>query len=452
MKKQIKEYRFSQLLFLTVVTALGGLLFGYDISVISGTVPYLQDYYDLTEASKGFAVSSAYIGCIIGVLFAGKLSDNYGRKIILVVAGLLFIVSAIGSGWSQTLTGFIIYRVLGGVAVGTASILAPMYISEISPRQIRGKMVSINQLNIVIGIAVAYLINYFLVDLPDNWRWMFTAEAVPAFIFSFSMLFVPESPRWLVKKGKHSAAESVLSRIGTESYVQREIAEIRESLNHIRTKAEDTVKSLFKPGLRKLLVIGIVLAVLQQWSGINVVFFYAPDIFKSIEVPMDAALFQTTIIGLVNVVFTLVAMRLVDKVGRKVLLKYGALGMGLCYVFIGAFFYQGMKDPVFLLIFFLLTAAFYSMSLAPLVWVVISEIFPNRIRGLAMSAATVFLWIACYVLTLTFPILMEAITGSFTFWIYAVICFAGVIFVWKVVPETKGKSLEQLEKELIPSK
>lgn len=325
MKKQIKEYRFSQLLFLTLVTALGGLLFGYDISVISGTVPYLQDIYDLTKASKGFAVSSAYIGCIIGVLFAGKLSDNYGRKIILVVAGLLFIVSAIGSGWSQTLTGFIIYRVLGGVAVGTSSILAPMYISEISPRQIRGKMVSINQLNIVIGIAVAYLINYFLVDLPNNWRWMFTAEAVPAFIFSFSMLFVPESPRWLVKKGKHSAAESVLSRIGTESYVQREIVEIRESLNHIRTKAEDTVKSLFKPGLRKLLVIGIVLAVLQQWSGINVVFFYAPDIFKSIEVSMDAALFQTTIIDLVNVVFTLVAMRLVDKVGRKLLLKYGHL-------------------------------------------------------------------------------------------------------------------------------
>ena len=448
MKNQ-REYRFSQLLVLTVITALGGLLFGYDISVISGTVPYLQDYYDLTEASKGFAVSSAYIGCIIGVLFAGKLSDAYGRKIILFIAGILFVVSAIGSGWSTNLTAFIIYRILGGIAVGTASILAPMYIAEISPRQIRGKMVSINQLNIVIGIAVAYFVNYFLVDIDNNWRWMFSFEALPAFIFSFSLYFVPESPRWLVKKGKVSEASTVLARIGSESYVQRELSEIRESLNNIKSQGASNLKTLLKPGLRKILVIGIILAILQQWSGINVIFFYAPDIFQSIQISMDAALFQTSIIGLVNVTFTLLAMRLVDKVGRKVLLQYGALGMGICYIFIGLFYFLGMTEGIYLLFFFLLTTAFYATSLAPVVWVVISEIFPNIIRGLGMSAATVFLWIGTYVLTLTFPILMEAIQGSFTFWIYAVICFAGFIFVWKVVPETKGKSLEELEQELV---
>lgn len=450
MKTKQKQYRL-QLLVLTAVTALGGFLFGYDISVISGTVPYLQDYYDLTEASKGFAVSSAYIGCIIGVLFAGKLSDAYGRKIILLIAGILFIVSAIGSGWSTSLPGFITYRILGGIAVGKASILAPMYIAEISPRGIRGKMVSINQLNIVIGISVAYFINYFLVDIENNWRWMFSVEAIPAFIFAVSMPFVPESPRWLVKKGKISNAAKVLSLIGSESYVQKEMSEIRESLNNLKAKTESSFKTLLKPGLRKLLIIGIVLAVLQQWSGINVIFFYAPDIFQSIQVPMNAALFQTSMIGLVNVTFTLIAMWLVDKVGRKVLLQYGALGMGICYIFIGSFFYFGMTEGIYLLFLFLLTAACYATSLAPVVWVVISEIFPNRIRGLAMSAATVFLWIATYVLTLTFPILMEAIQGSFTFWIYGVICFAGVIFVWKMVPETKGKSLEELERELIKS-
>ena len=444
-----KEYRFSQLLVLTVITALGGLLFGYDISVISGTVPYLQDYYQLSEASKGFAVSSAYIGCIIGVLFAGKLSDAYGRKIILFIAGILFMVSAIGSGWSNTLTGFIIYRILGGIAVGKASILAPMYIAEISPRGIRGKMVSINQLNIVIGISVAYFINYFLVDIENNWRWMFTVEALPAFIFSVSLYFVPESPRWLVKKGKISKASAMLSRIGSESYVQREMSEIKDSLDNVQSRAGNNLKTLLKPGLRKILFIGIILAVLQQWSGINVIFFYAPDIFKSLNIPMDAALFQTSIIGLVNVTFTLLAMRLVDKVGRKVLLQYGALGMGICYVFIGLLYFLGMTEGIYLLFFFLLTTAFYATSLAPVVWVVISEIFPNIIRGLGMSAATVFLWIGTYVLTLTFPILMKAIQGSFTFWIYAAICFAGVIFIWKVLPETKGKSLEEIEHEII---
>jgi sugar porter (SP) family MFS transporter len=442
------HYYFGSLLGLAMITALGGLLFGYDIAVISGAIPYLENYFSLDSSGKGFLVSSALIGCIAGVVFAGRISDRIGRKIPLLAAALLFTVSAIGSGLAHTVSAFIFYRLIGGLAVGTASILAPMYIAEISPAKIRGKMVSFNQLNIVIGIALAYFINYFLEKTGENaWRWMFAAEAIPALLFFAFLFVVPESPRWLVKRLLESKARETLARVGDAVYVENEMAEIHKTLQHPGEKS--SFFDIFKKKYVLILFIGVGLAVLQQWSGINTILFYAPDILKSINVPIETALLQTTLIGVTNLVFTLLAMWLVDKIGRKILLMLGAAGMGTCYVLIGLFYYLNITTGLHLLVTFLATTAFYSASLAPVVWVVISEIFPNKIRGAGMSVATFFLWIACYVLTFTFPIMTEKLNSANTFWIYALICYLGFVFVLRIVPETKGRSLEELEKELI---
>ena len=442
------KVNFRYLLTISLVTALGGLLFGFDISVISGTIPFLQDFFELNETMKGWVVSSALIGCILGASFSGRLGDKFGRKNILLIVSILFAISAIGSGLSNSIPTFIFYRVLGGIAVGGASVLAPMYIAEVSPATYRGRMVSINQLTIVIGISLAYYSNWFLLQVGENaWRWMFAAEAVPALIFFVALFIVPESPRWLIARHQEEKGVEVLQKVAGADFARFELAEIRESLKG--SEKRGTLKDAFQKKYSVILFLGIFLAVFQQWSGINVIFFYAPDIFAKTNLGVDDALFQTTLIGIMNVLFTILAMRVIDKMGRKKLMLIGSAGMVVCYTAIGYLFYTNQADNWLLLTFILLTPAFFAFGLGPTVWVVLSEIFPNKIRGAAMSVATLALWVASYLLTLTFPIFVEILSAGITFWIYAVICIIGFAVIFKYLPETKGVSLEKLEKILV---
>ena len=439
---------FRYLLTISLVTALGGLLFGFDISVISGTIPFIQEFFGLNETMKGWVVSSALIGCILGASFSGRLGDKLGRKKVLMVTALLFGVSAIGSGFSSSISTFVFYRILGGLAVGGASVLAPVYIAEVSPAHLRGRMVSINQLTIVIGISLAYYSNWFLLGIGENaWRWMFAAEAVPAILFFAALFVIPESPRWLVARQKEIKAKQVLEKIAGGEFASFELKEIKASLEG--NEKRGTLKDAFKKKYAFILFLGIFLAVFQQWSGINVIFFYAPDIFAKANLGVDAALFQTTLIGVMNILFTILAMQVIDKMGRKILMLIGAAGMAICYIVIGFLFSTGRTDDWLLLTFIIITPAFFAFGLGPTVWVVLSEIFPNKIRGAAMSVATFSLWVACYLLTLTFPIFVELFNTSNTFWLYAVICIIGFIVILKYLPETKGISLEQLEKQLV---
>jgi SP family arabinose:H+ symporter-like MFS transporter len=442
------KVNFSYLLTISLVTALGGLLFGFDISVISGTIPFLQDFFELNETMKGWVVSSALIGCILGASYSGRLGDKFGRKKVLMAVSILFGISAIGSGLANAIPTFITYRIIGGIAVGGASVLAPMYIAEVSPAHLRGRMVSLNQLTIVIGISMAYFSNYFLFAIGENaWRWMFIAEAVPSLFFFVALFIVPESPRWLVARNDETKAHEVLKRVAGIEFANFELSEIKESLAGGGKRGG--LREVFKKKYSLILFLGIFLAVFQQWSGINVIFFYAPDIFAKANLGVDAALFQTTLIGVMNIVFTILAMRLIDKVGRKKLMLIGAAGMMVCYLVIGYLFQIGRTDDWLLLTFIIITPAFFAFGLGPTVWVVLSEIFPNKIRGAAMSVATFSLWVACYILTLTFPILVELFSSAITFWIYGLICIIGFVVIYKLLPETKGISLEKLEKKLV---
>ncbi len=442
------KVNFKYLLTISLVTALGGLLFGFDISVISGTIPFLQEFFELNETLKGWVVSSALIGCILGASYAGRLGDKFGRKKVLLVTSILFAVSAVGSGVANSILSFVLYRILGGLAVGGASVLAPMYIAEVSPAHLRGRMVSINQLTIVLGISLAYYSNYFLLQIGENaWRWMFAAEAVPSLFFFFALFIVPESPRWLVARKDETKAHFVLEKVAGTDFADFELREIKESL--AGKEKRGTLKDVFKKKYSLILFLGIFLAVFQQWSGINVIFFYAPDIFAKANLGVDAALFQTTLVGLMNIVFTIVAMRVIDKMGRKKLMLIGAAGMAVCYLIIGYLFQIEKTNDWLLLTFIVITPAFFAFGLGPTVWVVLSEIFPNKIRGAAMSVATFSLWVACYLLTLTFPIFVELFNAANTFWLYAVICVIGFVVIFKYLPETKGISLEKLEKMLV---
>jgi len=435
---------------ISLISALGGLLFGYDISVISGAIPFITDYFDLTEWWKGFVVSSVYIGCMVGAGLAGTFSDYYGRKKILLFSAILFTISAFGSGLADSLWSFFIWRLIGGLGVGMASVLSPLYIAEVSPANFRGRFVSTIQFTIVLGILVAYFVNYTLVNTGENnWRIMFMTEAIPSLLFFMGIFLIPESPRWLTLRGGQEKAKKVLSSIGGTKYAESTIAEIKLSAS---SHSRISFTKLLHPPLRALLLIGVVLAVFQQWSGINVIFFYAPEIFAQTGISVESQLGQTVLVGIVNVTFTMVAMLLVDKIGRRALMLFGAAGMCLCYIIIGLLFKNDLLEGYALLIIILLTIACYATSLAPVTWVLISEIFPNRIRGTAMAISTISLWIACFLLTLTFPAMMKAFEGAWTFWLYASICFFGFLFIRAKVPETKGRTLEELEDKLFNKK
>lgn len=443
-----QQFNTKYIFAISMVSALGGLLFGYDIAVISGAIPFIKKIFDLTQVTEGWAVSSALIGCIIGTFLAGAPSDKFGRRKLLMTSAILFTISAGGVALSGSLNSFVIFRLIGGLGVGMASTLSPVYIAEVSPASIRGRFVSLNQLTIVIGVLSAYFINFLLVGVSHNWRWMFATEGIPAIIFFIGLFFVPDSPRWLIKNNREDEALSIFKHIGGLTFAQTVIDDIKKSLAN---EKKGRLKDLLAPDLRFVVIIGIVLAVFQQWCGINVILFYAPTIFHKAGIGIHSALFRTVLIGVVNVGFTVVAMWLVDRIGRKKLLIVGVAGLIGSYIFIGLCFYFHFFSGFYLIALVLLAVAFYSISLAPVVWVLISEIYPNRIRGIAMSVATFFLWVASFLLTLTFPILQGDLGDSYTFWLYAAICVVGWFFVIFFVPETKGRSLEELEKELIKS-
>ncbi len=446
------------------VAALGGLLFGWDWVVIGGAKPFFQRYFQLTsEAQIGWANSCALIGCLVGALLAGGLSDRYGRKRLLVLSAFLFAVTSVGNAVAGTFSVFIFWRMLGGVAIGLASNLSPMYIAEVAPAQMRGKLVSINQLTIVVGILLAQIINWSLVrHLPagatdefirnswfgqQGWRWMFGLTAVPSLLFFFGMFAVPESPRWLAKNGRPELAREILAKIGGAPYATEAIAEINATLasNEIqRVRFAD----LLDPKMAKVLVLGVTLAVFQQWCGINVIFNYAEEIFRAAGYDISSVLSNIAWTGSVNLAFTFVALGTVDRAGRRPLMLFGAAGLAVIYLALALCYAKGVNGlPVLLLV--LSAIGCYAMSLAPVTWVVISEIFPNRIRGAAMSVAVSALWIACFILTYTFPLLNANLGAAGTFGLYAAICLAGSIFIFFKLPETKGKSLEQIERELV---
>ncbi|MDP3180233.1 MAG: sugar porter family MFS transporter [Bacteroidota bacterium] len=430
---------------ISVVAALGGLLFGFDTAVISGTINFIQPYFGLSEAGLGWTVSSLLFGCIAGVFLAGKAGDHYGRKKVLMVAALLFFISAVGSASAHSLIFFLVARILGGLAVGVASILSPMYIAELSPAKYRGTLVSLNQLAIVIGILVAFFSNYLLVDTGENnWRWMLLVMAAPAVLLFFSLFLVPESPRWLVARGRNNDALQVLVKTSGKEFASAELKEIEETL---KNQEESTFSDLLAPKIKPLLFIGIILAVFQQITGINTIMYYAPKIFANVGQSNDSALFQTILIGGTNLIFTLVAMVLIDRLGRKLLIIIGSTGMMLMLAGLSALYFTNQTSGVLVLVFILGYIAFFAASLGPALWVVAAELFPNRLRSKGMSIAIVSLWIACTVVTIVFPIMLEKLSGGITFLIFALICLANLLYVLKYVPETKGKTLEELEKE-----
>ncbi len=411
---------------------------------------------------QGWLMSSALAGCLIGAILSGFLSDKYGRKRLLIMTAFVFIISAVGTGAAQTINFFVFYRILGGIAIGLASNLSPMYIAEVSPPALRGKFVSLNQLTIVIGILAAQIINWLIAEeVPANstneailkswngqwgWRWMFWAENVPALAFFILMFTVPESPRWLVKRNEIKKAGNILNKIGGLKYGNDELSKIKSSLTKESNKS--SLKMLLAPELRNVLVIGIVLAVFQQWCGINVIFNYAEEVFAAAGYGVSDMLFNIVITGSVNLIFTFVAIHTVDRLGRKSLMLMGAGGLAGIYLLIGLSYYFGISGwPMLVLV--VMAIACYAMSLAPVTWVILSEIFPNRIRGAAMSVATVALWSASFLLTYTFPLLNSWFNASGTFWLYGAISLAGFLFIYKRLPETKGKSLEELEMELV---
>lgn len=433
-----------------LVASVGGLLFGYDTAVISGTIGFMRTYYHLSDVMTGWAASCALLGCLAGAMFSGKLSDRIGRKKVLMISALLFTVSSIGTALAPDLTFFVIFRIIGGMGIGIASILSPMYISEMSPAEIRGRLVSIFQLGIVTGILVIYFVNAYIAGIYDEnwnvshgWRWMFGSGIIPSIFFLLLLFTVPESPRWLVRQKRYSDAFRILNLIHGNQKGNEELISIRQSL-------EDTTPfswvNLNNVKLRKPLIIGILLAVFSQITGINAIMYYAPEIFKSTGVGSGSALFQTVIIGIINVIFTFVAIKYVDRWGRKTLLLYGITGMIICLGIVGYAFYLNQNGYI-ILIAILGYIASFAMSLGPLTFVVISEIFPTKARGTAMSVATFFLWLAVFAVSQTFPVMMGSMGTANTFWIYMFAAIIALIFVWKKVPETKGKSLEEIEED-----
>lgn len=452
--------RKGRVLGIASIAALGGLLFGYDWVVIGGAKPFYELYFHLnTDTLIGWANSCALLGCLIGSSFSGMMSEYLGRKKVLLISGILFAISSVLTGWSYSLPAFVSWRITGGVAIGLASNISPTYIAEISPARWRGRLVSLNQLSLVLGILAAQITNWLIAQkVPEyatvlyianswnalyGWRWMFTAVALPAAVFFVCCFYIPESPRWLVFQGNDNHAYKVLSSIGGNDYAQAQLSRIKESLQ-IEVVKHASWGQLLRPKMRKVLLIAVGLAVLQQWCGINILFNYAEEVYKSAGYGISAVLFNIIITGTINLIFTLIAMTLIDRFGRRVLMLFGCLGVGTAHLLSGFAYYTHLQGlPVLLLT--LIAIGIYAASLAPVTWVLITEIFPNRLRGLGVSAAVTSLWTSSFILTYSFPALLRSVGMAGTFFLYSGVCFLGTVLVYKSVPETKGESLENLE-------
>jgi len=441
----------TYVLLLASVAALGGLLFGYDTAVIAGAIGFLETHFTLTPFWKGWAVSNVLVGCMIGAALAGPLSDRLGRKKVLLMAAGLFAVSAVGSAIPQNLGQFVLARMLGGLGVGMASMLSPLYIAEVSPARVRGRLVSLNQITIITGMLVVSIVNWLIAgpdefeswNVTTGWRWMFASETLPAAAFLVCLLVVPESPRWLTKQGREAEALRVLTRVGGTRRAALEMSEIKDAIAH----EGGSIRELLKPGIRTALGIAMVLAILQQVTGINAVLYYAPEIFRSsgVEVTATQALLQTVALQAANLLFTLVAIWVVDWGGRKPLLLITSAAMGASLVLLGGAFYLALP-AVWIFAFTMLYVASFAVAMGPVVWVVLSEIFPTRTRGRAMGVATVSLWVACFAVSQTVPWMFDRLGEAKTFWSYAVMCLVSFVFVASFVPETKGKTLEEIER------
>lgn len=455
------DYNRSFVWLVSLIAALGGLLFGYDWVVIGGAKPFYEKFFGLTTPDQqGWAMSCALVGSLLGALSAGVASDRWGRKRLLILSAALFAISSVATAMAGNFTQFIIWRILGGVAIGLASGLSPLYIAEIAPAAVRGRLVSLNQLTIVLGILAAQIVNWRIAEpVPAGatdayilaswngqlgWRWMFGVTAIPSMLFLLGAFLVPESPRWLVKRGRKEEARRILVRVSGQQGGQAELTAIEETLRTDSGKVD--WRELFSPKMRRVLGLGILLAVFQQWCGINVVFNYAEEVFAAAGYSVSDILFNIVITGSVNLAFTFVALATVDKLGRRKLMLIGAAALAVLYTVLGAC-YAMHSTGVHMLVLVLLAIGSYAMSLAPVTWVVISEIFPNRIRGLAMSVAVGFLWVACFILTYTFPLLNRAVGAAGTFWVYAGVCVVGFLFIFARLPETKGRSLEEIERD-----
>ena len=428
----------------SLVAATSGLLFGFDIAVINGALLFLREQFQLNEIQTEFAASSLLAGCVVGAGLGGWLSDRFGRRRVLLVSAALFAISSVGAALPRNLTEFTIARLAGGLAIGVASLLAPLYIAEVAPAPMRGRLVSLNQMAIVTGILLAYVVNWSLAGVgPQAWRWMFAVAAVPSLLFLVALFFVPESPRWLSEQGRDEEARGVLEKVAGAEQAARELSAIRAAI----AEESGTLSELLRPGYRRALGLAVALAILQQWTGINTVLFYGSVIIKE-QVggqSESTAIGANVLVGLVNFLSTIVALWLIDKLGRRPLLIFSAGVMALGHAGLAVAFLSP-RPPIGLIVPLMLLCAFsFAVGLGPGVWVVLAEIFPTRIRGRAMAIATVALWVACVVLTFTFLSIASALGPTGAFSIYGVMCLITVGVVWKLTPETKGHSLEEIE-------
>lgn len=458
------------LVFLSVVAALGGFLFGYDTAVISGTIAQVTEQFGLDALQQGWYVGCALIGSIIGVLFAGILSDKFGRKSTMILSAILFSTSAIGCAVSTDFNQLVIYRIIGGVGIGVVSIISPLYISEVAVAQYRGRLVSLYQLAVTIGFLGAYLVNYQLlgysmsnpdvstgwwnlVFVSEVWRGMLGMETLPAIMFFIIIFFIPESPRWLILKGKEEKATNILERIYTSS--KEALFQLTETKSVLSSESKSEWKLLLQPGIRKAVIIGVCIAVLGQFMGVNAVLYYGPSIFENAGLSGGDSLFYQVLVGLVNTLTTILALVIIDKVGRKKLVYYGVSGMVISLVLIATYFIYGESwgiSSIFLLIFFLFYVFCCAVSICAVVFVLLSEMYPTRVRGLAMSIAGFALWIGTYLIGQLTSWMLQNLTPAGTFILFAIMCVPYMLIVWKLVPETTGKSLEEIERYWMKNK
>ncbi len=458
--KRSKTGSSGYLFAVSLVAALGGFLFGFDTAVISGTVGFVKQQFALDAVTEGWFVGSALLGCILGVSFAGTLADFMGRKFVLFLSALLFAVSAAGCTVSPTIVSLVVYRLIGGMGVGVASMTSPLYISEISPPDKRGRLVALYQFAITIGILVAYFSNARLLYLSQNagaltdwpmirwvlvdqvWRIMFGAEIVPAMVFFILLFFVPASPRWLTAKNREDRAFAVLTRVAGKDTAAGEIADIKETLK----RETGSIKELMAPGFRVALLIGMGLAILSQLTGINAIIYYGPRIFAQAGFGVGDSLKGQVVIGVINVLFTLIALWKIDRLGRRPLLMAGVSGMFISLLLVGLFFHLQLQNGIWLLVFMLAFIACFAFSFGPVVWTVLSEIYPTYIRGRAMSIATFVLWVGTWLIGQLVPWFLENIGAPGTFWLFALMCVPAFLIAWKLLPETKGLTLEEIER------